>query len=142
MGTVAETFMDALIARDFDRLAGCLSPDAQARLLLPRGAEEILGRGPIRARIEGWFSTASEFDLLYSSLDSVGARQRLNWRFHVVRDGQTAETIEQVLFVDGGPEGLQRLDLLCSGFHPMDAPSSCAVGASPVSVAEVVTPAG
>lgn len=142
MGTAAESFMDALIARDFDRMAGSLAADARARLLLPRGAEEILGRGPIRARIEGWFGTASEFDLLHSSLDAVGTRQRLNWRLQVVRDGQTVETIEQVAFVDESPEGLQRLDLLCSGFHPMDAPSSCAVGASPVGVAEVVTPAG
>ena len=51
----------------------------------------------------------------------VGGRWLLRWRFHLCRDGQTNEVIEQVAFADVGPEGVSRLDLVCSGFLPESA---------------------
>ncbi len=50
------------------------------------------------------------------------------WRFRVVREGDGAgrpwEVIEQVAFFNEGPDGIERLDLLCSGFHPEPERSS------------------
>jgi hypothetical protein len=119
-----DLFLAALALRDFERFADCLAPTAQARMLLPRGPEVQSGRGDIARRFEGWFARASEFQVLDSSREHVGPRNRLSWRFRMSRDGQAPEIIEQVAFVDIGPDGISEIDLLCSGFLPDEVPVS------------------
>src|SRR5437879_7393997 len=109
-------FLELLAARDFERLAGSLTSDAHARFLLPHGLEEYDGRDAIVARIRSWFGSASVFDLTSSTEDKVGMRNRISWRFSVVRDG-SRQLIEQLVYLDLGPQGIERIDLLCSGFQ-------------------------
>jgi TusA-related sulfurtransferase len=127
----SQKFLELLAARDFKRLAATLTSDAHARFLLPHGLEEYAGRDAIVRRIESWFGSASVFELTSSSEAEVGRRQRLTWRFSVVRDGRTPEVVEQVVFLDIGPRGIERIDLLCSGFQ-----SEPGVTAGPVEVFE------
>jgi TusA-related sulfurtransferase len=115
-GTTPKKFLELLAARDFERLAGTLASDAHARLLLPYGLEEPAGRDAIVRHIERWFGSASVFELTSSSEEQIGPRHRLDWRFNVVRDGHS-QVIEQVAFLDLGPDGIKQLDLLCSGFQ-------------------------
>jgi tRNA 2-thiouridine synthesizing protein A len=113
----SQEFLERLAARDFEGLASLLAPGAAARLLLPRGPEEH--RGPqLARRLEDWFGGASEFEVLVMGAETVGSRQRLSWRFRLVRGGGPREVIEQVAFLDQGPAGIERIDLLCSGFMP------------------------
>src|ERR687884_2244167 len=84
----SEQFVELLAVRDFGRLAETLAQDARARLLLPHGLEEHAGRDAIVARIKSWFGSASEFELMSSSAETVGARQRLSWRGGARRDGR------------------------------------------------------
>jgi len=114
-GPTSHKFLDLLAARDFERLVASLAIDAHARFLLPHGLEEYDGRDAIVARIRSWFESASVFDLAASTEDEVGMRHRISWRFNVVRDG-SRQVIEQVVYLDLGPQGIQRIDLLCSGF--------------------------
>ena len=116
-GTTSPKFLKMLTARDFEGLAATLASDAHARFLLPHGLEEYAGRDPIVGRIKSWFESASVFDLTSSSEETVGLRQRLSWRFSVVRDGGSREVIEQLVYLDLGPHGIERIDLLCSGFQ-------------------------
>jgi TusA-related sulfurtransferase len=116
-GTTSQTFLKLLAARDFERLTATLASDAHARFLLPHGLEEYAGRDAVVGRIKSWFGSASVFDLTSSSEGAVGLRQRLSWRFSVVRDGGSHEVIEQLVYLDLGPQGIQRIDLLCSGFQ-------------------------
>jgi len=113
-----DAFLSALTSRDFMRFAQSLAPSAQARLLLPRGPEVRSGREEIARRFEGWFANASDFEVLESNHEQVGSRSRLNWRFRLRRDAQAPEVIEQVAFVDVGPDGVSQVDLICSGFLP------------------------
>jgi hypothetical protein len=124
-----DVFLSALSSRDFERFAECLAPAAQARLFLPRGPEARSGRDEIAQRFEGWFARATEFEVLETCSERVGHRSRLNWRFRLSRDGQTREVIEQVAFVDVGPEGVTAIDLLCSGFLRDEKPTAPAVHA-------------
>jgi TusA-related sulfurtransferase len=94
-----------------------LASDSHARFLLPHGLEEYDGRDAIVARIKSWFGSASVFDLTSSTEDEVGTRHRISWRFSVVRDG-SRQVIEQLVYLDDGPQGTKQIDLLCSGFHP------------------------
>jgi tRNA 2-thiouridine synthesizing protein A len=114
---IPEQFVELLVSRDFPALAATVAPDARARLLLPHGLEEHLGRDAIAGRIESWFGSASDFQLTSSSAERVGARHRLSWRFSVVREPGRREDVEQLVFVDVGPGGIERLDLVCSGFQ-------------------------
>jgi len=114
-GATSHRFLELLAARDFERLIASLTSDAHARFLLPHGLEEYDGRDAIVARIRSWFGSASLFDLAASTKDQVGMRHRISWRFNVVRDG-SRQVIEQVVYLDMGPHGIERIDLLCSGF--------------------------
>jgi TusA-related sulfurtransferase len=114
-GATSHKFLELLAARDFERLVAYLASDAHARFLLPHGLEEYDGRDAIVARIRSWFGSASVFDLAASTEDQVGMRHRISWRFNVVRDG-SRQVIEQVVYLDLGPQGIERIDLLCSGF--------------------------
>jgi len=113
---VPQRFLELLAARDFEPLAKTLTSDATARFLLPHGLEEYAGGDAIVGRIKSWFESASGFDLATSSEERIGQRQRLSWRFSVVRDGRS-EVIEQLVFLDIGDRGIDRIDLLCSGFQ-------------------------
>src|SRR5438128_5894224 len=114
-GATSHSFLELLAARDFERLVASLASDAHARFLLPHGLEEYDGRDAIVARIRSWFGSASVFDLAASTEDEVGMRHRISWRFNVVRDG-SRQVIEQLVYLDLGPQGIERIDLLCSGF--------------------------
>jgi ketosteroid isomerase-like protein len=116
--TPSQAFVDQLTARNFEQLASVLAPDAVARFLLPRGPQETAGAEAIARRFEGWFGGATNFTVLSTGNQAVGGRSLLRWRFRLSRDGQSSEVIEQVAFVDSGPEGVYRLDLVCSGFLP------------------------
>lgn len=120
-----KSFLSALADRDFELLATCLSPAARARLLLPRGPEELTGRDAIARRFEGWFAPATEFEVLSTAMAEVGTRHRLTWRFHTVRTGRPWEVVEQVAFCNLGEAGIEQIDLLCSGFLPDSSPASC-----------------
>jgi len=130
-GTTSQRFLKLLAARDFERLAATLASDSHARFLLPHGLEEYTGRDAIVGRIKSWFGSASVFDLVTSSEEAVGLRQRLSWRFSVVRDGGSREVIEQLVYLDLGPHGIERMDLLCSGFQ-----REAAVAEGPIQVFE------
>lgn len=112
-------FLNALSGRDFAALEASLAPVARARFLLPPGAEEYRTADAITRRIESWFSGATEFEMLSSGNDAVGPRQRINWRLRMLFDPSQDihDVIEQVAFVDVGPDGIEQIDLLCSGFQ-------------------------
>jgi TusA-related sulfurtransferase len=127
---LSQRFLELLAARDFEPLAKTLTSDANARFLLPHGLEEYAGGDAIIGRIKSWFESASAFDLTSSSVERVGQRQRLSWRFSVVREGRS-EVIEQLVYMDLGDRGIERIDLLCSGFQMEPG-----AGAGPVKVFE------
>jgi tRNA 2-thiouridine synthesizing protein A len=112
-----ELFFESLVRRDFGRMRTAFAGDAQARFLLPRGLEEYSGGDSITRRVESWFGSASEFELTSSNGAAIGPRQRRSWSFEVVREPGRREVIEQVAFFDVGPAGIERLDLVCSGFQ-------------------------
>lgn len=111
-------FLELLAARDFASLEATLTTEARARFLLPHGLEEYAGSEPIVRRIQSWFESASVFELTSCRAGPVGGRHAVGWRFHVVADGGSAEVIEQAAFVDVGQDGIEQIDLLCSGFLP------------------------
>jgi TusA-related sulfurtransferase len=79
--------------------------------------------------MEGWFGTASEFEVLATEMEPLGSRRRLSWRLRMVREGGKRQIVEQVAFVDVGEDSasIERIDLLCSGFQPDEVAGSARV---------------
>ncbi len=112
----AHDFLEALSARDFERVHRSLAPAARARLLLPRGPDEVVGSHQIAARLGAWFGSASAFEVVGIDHDTIGERHHARWRFRLMRNIGSWELIEQSAFFDLGAEGIERIDLMCSGF--------------------------
>jgi hypothetical protein len=117
----ATAFLDALVCRDFARLAATIAPDATMRGLVPRGHLDWDGREEVMGRFVFWFGGTDDIDLLEHGSEEVGGRALLAWRFRLRQErfGEQWHVIAQRVFCDVGADGLiERIDLLCSGFIP------------------------
>jgi TusA-related sulfurtransferase len=116
---VAGGFLEALADRDFPRLASCLAPDVRFRMLLSARSRERRGRQAAASQFERWFGPVTALEVLRSERAEVAGHERLAWRFRL-RDrlGEPGwQLVEQVAYCDLGTQGIQTIDLLCSGFQ-------------------------
>lgn len=115
---VAGSFLEALAASDFDRLAAVLDDNARLSALLPRGYTEWQGAAEIAAAFEGWFGDVEDYELIDASVGQVGSRLQLRWQLRLrgTRLGNQARVVEQYAYVDTASSGrIQTMALLCSG---------------------------
>jgi hypothetical protein len=119
----AREFVEAIAAQDWDRLTACLSPHVQFRAAIPSGnpfrecdtAEEtatLLGR---------WFGDADPLRLLDSSIEQLGNRVRLGYRFGSFEEGRWY-LVEQQAYADVVNGQIVAMSLVCSGFQPVGEP--------------------
>lgn len=117
---VAGSFLEALAAKDFHRLAAALDADASLSALLPRGYCEWHGAAEIGAVFEKWFGDVDEFEVADAAVGQVGTRLQLRWRVRVrggPRFGDDAMVVEQHVYADTAQTGrIRSMSLLCSGF--------------------------
>ncbi len=111
-----EAFIDSLSARDFERLAACLGPEARLRALVPAGAGQSLGRAAVVGQFAGWFGDATRFDLFERRIAAATDRWLMSYRIDLDEAGGRY-AIDQHLFCDLRDEAIDRIDLLCSGFR-------------------------
>jgi hypothetical protein len=118
--SVAGLLLEAIAARDFERLADCFEPAATMRALLPRGPVELHGAAEIVGAFQRWFGDAEGFEVLDATVGDVGSRLHASWRLraHPTPSGDDRwHVIEQQVYAHAG-ERIDSLDLLCSGFIP------------------------
>ena len=110
----------ALLARDWDRLAGMLAPDVRMRALVPSGLVELAGADAAAARFARWFGDWGALELVHCGSDEVGDRLHVFYRLRVRRPGDPWKVIEQRLFCAVDEGRISALDLVCSGFRPAE----------------------
>lgn len=118
---VGGLFVEALAARDFDRLAVTLDAGATMDALVPRGLRQFGSAQEVRDGFVGWFGDATDFELLDAVIGDVGSRLHLRWRVRMraERLGSGWFLVEQQAYADTDAAGLiSRLRLLCSGYCP------------------------
>jgi hypothetical protein len=111
--------LEALVARDFDRMRECFEADATMRAMLPSGPTEFHGATQIVENLRIWFGGAREFEVLNGSVGEVGGTPHVTWRLrlHPTPWGDDAwHVIEQQAYLQAG-ERITSVDLLCSGFQ-------------------------
>jgi hypothetical protein len=116
---LGESFVDALAHRDFARLAACFDARAKFRALIPAGLLEAESDSEAVRHFVAWFGGTSRLDLLHSSVGSVADRLHLVYRFRI-DDAEEPRVIEQQAFCRVADGAICQIELLCSGFRPMD----------------------
>jgi hypothetical protein len=115
------SFVAALAERDFQRLAGTLTPDVRMRALIPPGLVEISGAEAAAAEFLSWFGDAEEFGLIHSGSEAVADRLHVFYRLRVKKPGNVSKLVEQHLLCAFDRDRINALDLVCTGFRPNDA---------------------
>lgn len=118
--SVGGTFLEALAARDYERMAATFAEDVRFRALLPPGPMQWHGATQVADAFRSWFGDAADFEVLDATVGEVGRRLHLSWRIRVrpapFGIGEGPHVIEQHGYADA-TDSIEALDLLCSGFH-------------------------
>lgn len=118
--SVGGLLLEAVAARDFERMSACFEPDATMRALLPPGLAECDGARQIVENIQGWFGGAQHYEVLDGTVGEVGGRIHVAWRLRMRPTpwgDDRWHVIEQQAYLRANAR-IQTIDLLCSGFQP------------------------
>jgi hypothetical protein len=119
--SVGGIFLEALVTRDYDRLATTLGANIRFRALLPRGPADWQGPAQVAEAFRAWFGAAEDFELIDATVGEIGGRLQVSWRIRLrpapFGIGEGWHVIEQHGYADA-TDTIETLVLLCSGFHP------------------------
>jgi TusA-related sulfurtransferase len=125
--TTARGLAESIGGRNFAAAKRYLAENVRMRALLPGDVETSHGREAVAGQWEGWFGPAEPFQVIASSVEQVGDKFSIHFRFRLRRPGQDQETvIEQHLFITAPNGDVETIDLVCSGFRSAAAPSATA----------------
>jgi hypothetical protein len=119
---LGRAFVEALGAKDFERLTTLLDPEIDFRGLTPRRAWEATGSNAV---VEGilrrWFEDSDEIkQVLAVETDSFADRERVGYRLRIHNpDGQFVA--EQQAYYTARDGRITWMRVLCSGFRPFSS---------------------
>lgn len=116
-------FLEALRRYDFDELEACLAPDVWFRALLPKSLHESNTSEEAADAYRSWYSSMRRFELLAAEHYTLAGREYLRYRFLVLPPWAPEQwhVIEQAGFCRLKQGRISRLDIVCTGFHPVAA---------------------
>ena len=114
----AEEFVNAIAARNYDRLQTCLGPQVRFRALIPPGLREREGARETARLIRSWFEGVDRLEVLDRGIKPIAHRAHLWYRLRAFYPDGDPEVIEQNAYceVEGGQ--ITAMDLVCSGYLP------------------------
>lgn len=120
-----QRFLEALTQRDFTALEELLAADVWLRALLPRHLDEHYGSGETATAFRSWYGAAQAFEAIAVDHDNVIGKERIRYRFMLRPDWapETWHVIEQSAFLSIKDGLIRKIDLVCTGFLPVDDPS-------------------
>ncbi len=117
--SVGESFVHALLAKDWTRVDSTIDPEIDFRALTPRRAWEATTRKDlVEGVFEQWFGPSVDIhDIVEITTDRVGGRNRVVYRFRV-RNPDGDQVCEQTAYYDVAKGRITNLRILCTGFMP------------------------
>jgi TusA-related sulfurtransferase len=120
--TAADRFARAIAAREYVEIFSALARDARFRYLIPPGPGQVDGAADVAAKFLEWFGDADVLRIESILVQPLTDRTSLRYRF-LLHEQDGWKEVEQQLYVDVDEGGLiSSIDLLCSGFRPVDTP--------------------
>jgi hypothetical protein len=118
---VGRELVTALAAQDWNRLEGCFAPEAALFAATPSKTplRERTGAHEVASLLSAWFGDGDPLELLSSTVEPVGEKVHVSYRFHSFEDGAW-HLVEQQAFCEVGDEGIERMHLVCSGFQRVE----------------------
>ena len=114
----ADKFVHSLAIRDFASLGETFAPEVQFRALVPAGLREARSPSDARNYYQKWFSDLQRFEMVGHTIMPVADnRIHFAYRLHFVQE-ETPKVVEQRIFITTGENGIEKFDLVCSGFLP------------------------
>lgn len=117
IASVPEEFLDALAARDFDRLGSLMGPGVRFRALIPSGVAEEGTPSGVGNRFKEWFGDVDGLRVVRREVEPVSDRVRLSYRLRF-RTAKGERVAEQYAFLTVADGKVSSINLLCSGFRP------------------------
>jgi len=114
---LAGAFIEGIAAASAQAIAACFAPDARLRGLIPPGPVERIGALAAGELIASWFADSDPLSLVDSSIDQVGDRLHIAYRFDGTELGDDF-TVQQQVYAEIVDGRLNDVTLLCSGFRP------------------------
>jgi hypothetical protein len=115
-------FVDAIVAHDWEGIAACFEPAAEFRAVVPnekRPFREDTGGEAAAAQIQKRFGDADVTELVEGDVEQIVDRVRITYRIHE-HEPDGWYDVEQVAFVTPGAAGFGKMNLVCSGFRPVE----------------------
>lgn len=110
--------VDALLNRDFAAMERQFCSATQFRALIPRGLREAATASEAAGYFKTWFADCDVIEPLDIRFDRIADRECVRYRLKLREDGEWY-VCEQQIYANAGENGIERMDLLCSGFRPV-----------------------
>jgi hypothetical protein len=119
--STARAFVRAVVEQNRAALDALLTEDVWLRCLLVRTFVEQHERESAATTIHGWFGNAAEVVVEDTFHRTIEGREHVGWRVRVRPEWNPAvwHLIEQVGYVRVADGRIGRIDLVCTGFHPL-----------------------
>jgi hypothetical protein len=114
--------LEAIRARDVDRIAACFAPDARLRALTPRELRELDGPDAIADRYRRWLEPLESFDVVSGDVEPIADRIRLRYRFRGRDRVKGWQENEHTAYATVTKGRVEALNLSCAGFRPSEPP--------------------
>jgi hypothetical protein len=115
---VAERFLQALEARDFERLASCFTPGGRLRALVPTALREDEGSVVVAERFRLWVGELADFAVTDTAVDDFVDRVHVRYRMRGIDPEDGPVTCEQHAYLTLEGDALAAMNLVCSGWRP------------------------
>ncbi len=117
---LGEAWIGALVEKDFQRLAGICHPEVRSRLMTPKRIDALESASALTQKVEGWFGKCDAMQTEQFRVAQVGGKLAIFYRLRFEKNGEPY-TAEQQLYCSLRDGRIDGLDLLCSGFQPVQA---------------------
>jgi hypothetical protein len=108
--------LDAVVARDYERVESLLADDFRLRDLSPPGFTEVADAGEAMSGLRGMLDRFDSVRLVDSDAYEIGNVTYLRARLHFVHPEQGERMLEQHHLLTIADDRITAIDELCTGF--------------------------
>jgi hypothetical protein len=122
--TLGTAFAEAVVSKDYRRVADLLHPEIDFRALTPNRSWEAGDPETVIEQIlKSWIEDDEHVEELVAvESDTIGDRERVGYRYRL-RTPDGVFVVEQQAFISEREGRIDWLRLVCSGSRPLSAPA-------------------